>query len=582
MPFQTTLGSLRDGMAQEKKTARFYRTGRGWSLIALLIIAAVLTGARLRAVDTLSGYVAHVDEGALVGGAVDMINTGNLNPRTFRYPSLPIYLTAGSMLLANTVMSDGFQSGKSALQRPGNRGHPHSHREIFWLHRIFFGLMGAAVFIFVGLIAWHLTPSGGFAWVAPLLLGCSVTFQISTATYHNVDTVAVFFALATLVTILACWRNDTWWGKCILPGARAGATTACKYNSGLILIPCALAILFGVRSRRNSKLGLLIASAAAIFFLVVPFALLDFERFYADIMFEIRHYREGHRGNEGPTGIPQLLYYWTRLSTDFGLPAAILAVLGIAYGTSVRPKQTLAIASFPILMLAHMSTNRVHFVRTVLPVFALLPVFTSVGISAVLALAHRAFKALPNRLQVPPLFVSGTVSAALGLLLLLTVPHATFLDRNIRGDTRDRMVQWLKKQQLEETAILLAEDAWFAEPDKRMLQAEAIEPELANLHELLDNHAGERVIVVFPQYKEPSLRNKLRKSQEERDAFLAQVRPRVDAANQLIMSLSQRAGALKVYELKGGRVAIAALANDRAHPISNPSLTAFSVSLKGL
>jgi hypothetical protein len=282
-------------------------------------------------------------------------------------------------------------------------------------------------------------------------------------------------------------------------------------------------------------------------------------------MYQVQHYREGHRRFDGPAGFPQLLYYWTKLSTDYGLPASILAVLGIVYGTSVKPKQTLAIASFPILMLAHMSTNRTHFVRTVLPVFALLPVFTSVGISALLALAHRAFKALPNRLQVPPLIVSGTVSAALGLLLLLTVPHVTLLDSNIRADTRDRMVQWLRKQQLEGTAILLPQDVWFAEPDKRMLQAETIKPELTNLHELLDKRAGERTIVVVPQYKGPPV-----------------ARPRVNAANQRVMSLSQRAGAHKEYELEGGEVSIAARANGRAAPIHSPSLTAYSVGPKGL
>jgi hypothetical protein len=163
------------------------------------------------------------------------------------------------------------------------------------------------------------------------------------------------------------------------------------------------------------------------------------------------------------------------------------------------------------------------------------------------------------------LIVSGTVSVAIGLLLLLTVPHVTFLDSNIRADTRDRMVQWLRKQQLEGTAILLAQDVWFAEPDKKMLQAETIKPELTNLHELLDKRAGERSIVVVPQYTGPPV-----------------TRHRVNAANQRIMSLSQRAGANKEYELEGDEVSIAASANDRAPPKRNPSLTAYSVGPKGL
>ena len=62
----------------------------------ILMITILITAFVIRILNIRYGYPlqTHPDEPVLVNAALNMINTGDLNPHNFQYPSLNIYLQA--------------------------------------------------------------------------------------------------------------------------------------------------------------------------------------------------------------------------------------------------------------------------------------------------------------------------------------------------------------------------------------------------------------------------------------------------------------------------------------------------------
>ena len=64
------------------------------------------------------------------------------------------------------------------------------------------------------------------------------------------------------------------------------------------------------------------------FLVVVPYAHSRHPTFLNGLAFDARHYAEGHIGNDGGPGLPQLLFYGRHFISDLGVGAVVLAVVG--------------------------------------------------------------------------------------------------------------------------------------------------------------------------------------------------------------------------------------------------------------
>jgi hypothetical protein len=420
--------------------------------VAFVAILLTLGTLRWRAVSDLLPYDQHVDETFITQRAWTILRTGDWNPHFFRYPSLPIYLTAGAMKIGGELQ---------APQQPVPDWKVPKHGGIYrpsWIYaapRMIFAFSSIATLGFIGLIARKLYRSNLALLLAPLILASSAVFRTSSVRYLNVDVITVFFVCAALWVAFQWWKEDSFLLQSVVPGVLAGMAVASKYNSGLVLVPLVLRILFVNGQQRWAKLATLGGCAAAAFFSCVPYSVLDASTFWADVVWEINHYQKGHRHFDGDPGLPQLLFYLRKLAHDFGAPLLTLSGLGIVSGLLVARARTLALLSLPLLMLLHMSTNRVHFLRTVLPVFALLPVFAAGGLAMLGRLllpaywrryAHPVWRPLPIHV---PRFMTHKLwprATAIGVgLLYLNVADSAFLrDATVPPETRNSIVRWLR------------------------------------------------------------------------------------------------------------------------------------------
>jgi len=517
---------------------------RHWMAVLSLLICVVLSLARLQATSYSGRYVGHLDERRLFKQAVTVIE-GDLNPHSFKYPSLPIYLTAAAMkgsLVFFPVETQGAQHVFHLPQVKGQRYHPSRPMEHA---RLVFSLLAALLFFLVALLSVQLTGSLAPACLAPLLLSLDPLVQCQSVVYQNVDLPATLFSLAALAS---AFLSSGSWGKSslllhgVFPGVLCGFAIASKYNAGVVLLSCALAVLVAPAAKQRwitlSTLGL---SAVAAFVMTVPYSILDFEHFRADVLFEIRHYQTGHPGYDGEPGWSQLCYYLAHIKSSYGALLCSAAVVGLLWGLKERPRPTLVVLSFPLLMLLHMSTNRVHFLRTVLPVFVLVPVLASVGAFAFYDLAT----------QLGGRYWKWVV---VSVFLVATFTHAEagrILDRNIRADTRDRAAAWLIDNTQGAAHYYVSRDLWMPKEDLPGARASYLgRNQERTLHQLLK--ASGPAYLLMPHYGSPEdVPPAVRRDETERARYLDHSRHLAEVANREQHKLMEKLNARRMVVIEG-------------------------------
>jgi hypothetical protein len=496
--------------SSEKTGSKWLRPQRRWWVIFALVLAA-LGVARVRAIEGTLPYSQHVDEGFLTHQAVSILRSGDANPHFFRYPSLPIYLTTFAMKVA------GLASGApppSAWTVP-LRGAAYVPEVVYDASRLLFALTSIAALACVGVIARSVYRSNLAMVLAPLILSRSHVFEHSTAEYLSVDVVTLFFVTAALATTFAAWERESYVATSVVPGVLSGMAAASKYNSALVLVPLGLHIVLtgkwtgqGLRSQAG-KLAVLGAAAAAAFVACVPYSVLDRGQFMADVAWEIHHYKTGHPGQDGPAGVPQFLFYLRSLSEDYEPFSLGLAAVGLVFGLFVAPRRAATLASFPLAMLVHMSTNRVHFLRTVLPVFALVPVFVAGGLIALARIATPAFwmrrkptwSAALDRLPAPfrtPWWPS-LVAVAVVASYAARAHRGALLDLDLAPDTRNVVARFLRAH-AGNARVFIPPEIGFSSERLSGLRVTTTAPALADLERRVAHAEGSECFVVRPVY----------------------------------------------------------------------------------
>jgi len=494
----------------EKTGWKWLRPRRRWWVIFGLTLAALGLG-RLRAVVGTLPYSQHVDEGFLTHQAVSILRSGDANPHFFRYPSLPIYLTTLTMKVGGLVSG---APPPSAWTVP-LRGSAYVPEFAYDASRLLFALTSIIALAFIGVIARSVYRSNLAMVLAPLIVSRSHVFEHSTADYLSVDVITLFFVTAALATAFAAWERDSYLVTSVVPGALSGMAAASKYNSALVLLPLGLHIVLtgtwtgkGLRAQVG-RLAVLSVAAAAAFLACVPYSVLDRGQFVADVTWEIHHYKTGHPGHDGPAGIPQFLFYLRSLADDCGPTTLAFAAAGLLFGLVIAPRRAATLASFPLAMLVHMSTNRVHFLRTVLPVFALVPVFVAGGLIGLVRIATPAFwmrrrptwSTALNRLPAPfrtPWWPSLVAVAVVALYAAFT-DRGALLDLDLAPDTRNVVVRFLRAR-AGHARIFVPPEIGFSSERLSGFRATMTAHGLADLQRRIEHAEGSECFVVRPVY----------------------------------------------------------------------------------
>src|SRR5207249_2943855 len=176
--------------------------------------------------------MARPDEQKLVGRAVVMLGTGDLNPIEHTYPALLMYVQA-AVLLAYAKLGQifGRYGGIKDFLTDANVVHPGLHYRICRIISIAFALATVVATYFLALRA---DGRRAVALLAALVVATNY-LHARDSRWGTVDVTMTFFV--TLSLLFAVQASDTQrFRDYKLAGAFAGLAAATKYNAGIVLL----------------------------------------------------------------------------------------------------------------------------------------------------------------------------------------------------------------------------------------------------------------------------------------------------------------------------------------------------------
>lgn len=435
------------------------------TLIGLGVVLLLALGVRLLATGAGLPYLHHWDEPTLTHRALDMLRTGDLNPRYFQYPSLPFYLFAASDVAVYLHLAgqppehpQSLASLDQVVTGPPEDPWFLSHPTFLRANRAVVALLGTVAVAVVFFLARRLR-SDRAGLLAALGLAAA-EYPLLHSSFATTDIPAVACALGVILLALR-FHQEHQPGDLVASVAMVGVAAACKYNLALVGVAPVLALLAtGLRRSRGHRPWLwlwLVAGPVVAFLVAMPYAWLDLRTFLDGVGYEIRHYLvAGHGELSVPPGWPHLGWDLSQLWRYAGAFLVLPAVVGLAWALAgggpkrLRPGWAGWIVFTPgLLQLAFTARTQVSFHRNLLLVHALVALAFGLGVMVILAalddqLERRWPRAQPRQRR----WVRRTALAALGLLLALHAGHAMSLswDRETTPETRSRAMELLAEQ----------------------------------------------------------------------------------------------------------------------------------------
>jgi hypothetical protein len=427
-----------------------------------LALALVLLGAlRVEFADiaTTVPYPRHVDEPAIANAGQRIVTTGSFRPESFNYPALPKDLAAAG--LAVGVIRAARNREILTVERIGNVGYPYYDSRLpMQTARQLFALISVLALVMTAVCAWHAFRRPAIVLLAPLIALVTPLYFYHSWVYLNVDIVGTCFVLMTLAACFAATWRPSVIDSAVVPGLCAGFATGSKYTLAVAIAPVLLGVWLFVRPGRRMVATLAaIGALVAGFLLVAPYSVLNLPSFLNDVAFEGFHYASRHPGFDDPPGLAQLRYYATHLIADFGIAGVCLAIVGLFVGIVVDARRVAMLLVLPIVSLALLSQERVHFMRNLLAFYPIIGVLIGLGIVQ----AHKSFLGWVGSLR-PGLAKQPAVqwTAAAGLLVL-AVPPAHVIDlARARTDSRVVAATWLSARVSSSWTVVVPQQLGFS------------------------------------------------------------------------------------------------------------------------
>ena len=402
-------------------------------LWAILVVAAAL-----RLFPVWFGFpypYARPDEAVAIGHAMDVLG-GDLNPRFFHWPSLTFYAFATVLGLTSAVTR--VFTGDPAL----------SMEAATIAARVFVALAGTLTV----LAAWRLGrrfADAATGLVAAALLAVAI-LHVRDSHFAMTDVLMTLLVTASLVVLLRA--TDEGMGAAgpgSLPlrpfaaaGLLGGLAASTKYNAAAIVCAMAAAqLLLLVRFRRELSsprvwLPAMVFGAAFAggFVLATPYAVLDYKRFSADLIFDFTHLSTGHGVNLGRGW----LYHLTHsLPYGAGPITFALAVAGLPLAAWRHPRHSFVVLSFAAAFYVAIGSGYTVFFRYVLPLVPIVCLLAAIAVGAAASWLAR-HSALSEGVAVA---LAGAIAAAPSLV------NCVWFDVLLaRTDTRVLAGAWLAER----------------------------------------------------------------------------------------------------------------------------------------
>ncbi len=402
-------------------------------------------------------YIGHVDEKAINVPSLNIISSGDLNPKSFMYPSFPIYLnTLGFSLGFFRAASHGTIKSVKDI---GSVSYPFYTRPVIVLtSKQIFALFSVLAAFLTGILAYKAFKRPYLIFLPPLLVSFSPLYMYQSWVYLNVDIIGAFFVSLSLTYIVFSWNEKGIIRKAVLPGILCGLCIASKYNLFLIYVPFFLAVILGSGENRILNSIVLLFASIITFIVVIPYSILDYTTFINHVGLQVFIYSTGHKGFDGPAGWPQVVFYIQSIARQYGWGAFVFSLIGLLYMFKLNLRNAAILCSFPIAFILFMSTKEVHFLRNMTSVYLLWPIFISVGLVGMHNFVNWLTKTMGylKKKQSYGKVISWGVTA--GLLIAL-LPHKALINNlKIHTDTRNQGTQWIDRNVKTGSTIIVPND----------------------------------------------------------------------------------------------------------------------------
>lgn len=374
---------------------------RAAPIVALLIFLVALLP-RVVVLDWGLPYVEHADEPHYVEEVVDMVRAGDPNPNFFRHPTLVFYmLSLVTRAYGELQVRDGVYASLADLPDK-TYGFTVDEGLYIW-NRALIAVLGAATVALSFELARRM-----FGWPTALVAAAFLAFAKFHVEHSYYIATSGPTGLFATVILLGAWevaRTGGWRGY-LVGGAATGLAAAVKYNAGLIGLVLGVAALLYAWGQRGAaaqpasaqpptpsfgrlalaQLPRLIAAAAlalAVFFATNPFALLDWEHFFADVTGQSEIYSLGGGNFEGPWNVAGYAGFFWREGLRWS--GCLLLLAGLPLLLRRAPGQTillLATVAAELLLLLSYTTNFVRNLLIIYPAVAILAAAATAQLAA--------------------------------------------------------------------------------------------------------------------------------------------------------------------------------------------------------
>ena len=347
---------------------------------------------RLYGIDWDGGFLFHPDERAILMNTNDLawpsitnlgvlfnVDESPLNPRWFPYGSFPLYV----LKFADALISPFNDLGLVGLSRVG---------------RTLSALADVATIYVVYLLARKLFDRRVGLLAATFTMLAVIHIQLSH--FFAVDTFQTLFAV-TSVYFMVRVALEGRLRYSLLAGVFVALALATKVSSMPLLAPLVMAHVFSalrqapiasissmrvpaewwVVGRRLVYAG---ATVAGVFFIAEPYAILDFDRFWADVTEQsemVRRIRDYPFTRQYVDTTPYIYHIKQLALFGLGLPLGLVAWAGLGYGAYAAIKRRslglLVVLSFVVPFFLITGSFDVKFLRYMLPITPFLLIYGS-------------------------------------------------------------------------------------------------------------------------------------------------------------------------------------------------------------
>ena len=447
--------------------------------LALGLILALALGLRFAGLAQSLPYLDNPDEPTTVQAAIKMLQTGDLNPHFFRWPSLPFYT---QFLISIPRFLSGVSSGEfTKLANLPDTG--------FYLWgRVLSATFGSATVLLTFLSGRMLY--GRAAGLVAALIMAVLPLHTEHSHYVTPDVAVTFWSSLTLLFAILIYKSGAsrwyWWA-----GVATGLTIGTKYNVGIVFLVVILAHFLTPKAQRGKFSWLLKSGLIAllVFLVTTPFAVLDLSGFLDEMAFQVRHYTIlGHgTASDEVSWSAYLSDFWNEA---FVKQASVAALGGVGLALWRQRREDWLVLALPAAGYLFFSAAKVHFSRNLMP---LLPPLALLAALFLLEVGHFILRGLLiNRSKNKKflLFLKGNLTAKATIMVILWLVFFGFALQNsfltdryyLQPDTRLQAGQWLvenvpagAKLRMEHGAPLLPADRYQDVSEQRPIGGHNLE-----------------------------------------------------------------------------------------------------------